>query len=275
MRTFLPLVSVVTISYNQAEFLEKTIRSVIAQDYPYLEHIVVDPGSTDGSLAIIERYRHWFAEVIVAPDDGPADGLNKGFLRARGAIFAFLNADDVLLPGAVTRAIKVLSTKGGMAAVIGSGILIDEGGQPRGSLASTTLTMSRLAHGCATFVQPSSFFTRAAFETAGGFNPRNHTCWDLELFVDMLQLGTTFTILNWPLAAFRRHPGQISGSGRLQERYEEDKSRLFHHGAIRHHRSRVPVSQIACRVLNQLEIRCRRSLATVIFRVFLRRSLLA
>ena len=75
----MPRVSIVTISFNQEKFLERTIRSVLAQDYPEIEYIVVDPGSTDGSRDIIERYRDRIAHVIFEPDKGPSDGLNKGF----------------------------------------------------------------------------------------------------------------------------------------------------------------------------------------------------
>src|ERR1700738_5632483 len=103
-------VSIVTISFNQAEFLERAIRSVVDQDYPEIEYSVVDPGATEGSRDIIERYRSRIARVIYEPDRGPADGLNKGFACATGDIFGFLNSDDVLLPGAVRRAVSFLES---------------------------------------------------------------------------------------------------------------------------------------------------------------------
>ena len=84
------IISIVTLSYNQAEFLERAIRSVVEQDYADIEYIVVDPGSTDGSREIIERYRDRISTVILDPDDGPADGLNKGFAAATGDIFAYI-----------------------------------------------------------------------------------------------------------------------------------------------------------------------------------------
>jgi glycosyltransferase involved in cell wall biosynthesis len=86
-------ISVVTVSFNQAAFLERAIRSVIDQGYKNLEYIIVDPGSTDGSREIIERYRNYFTQVILSPDDGPADGLNKGFAHATGDICAYVNSD--------------------------------------------------------------------------------------------------------------------------------------------------------------------------------------
>ncbi len=101
-------VSIVTISFNPAEFVERTILSVLAQDYPDIEYIVVDPGSTDGSREIIERYRPRISKIILRPDHGAADGLNGGFAEATGEIFGFLNSDDMLLPGAVSSAVAFL-----------------------------------------------------------------------------------------------------------------------------------------------------------------------
>ncbi len=102
------LVSIVTPSFNQAAFLKETIRSVLDQDYPHIEHIVVDGASTDGTLAILGRYPHlrWLSE----PDGGQADALNKGFLLANGAILGWLNSDDLYLPGAVSAAVEALQT---------------------------------------------------------------------------------------------------------------------------------------------------------------------
>ena len=96
--------SIVTISFNQAPYLETAIRSVLDQNYPDLEYIIVDPGSTDGSRDIIERFRSRFAKIIFEPDQGPGDGLNKGFAHATGDILGYLNSDDALLPGALNGA---------------------------------------------------------------------------------------------------------------------------------------------------------------------------
>ena len=90
-------VSIVTISFNQARFLRRAITSVLSQDYPDIEYIVVDPGSTDGSREIINAYGPRLASVIFDPDDGPADGLNRGFQLATGDVLAYINADDALL----------------------------------------------------------------------------------------------------------------------------------------------------------------------------------
>ena len=121
--------SIVTISYNQARFLEQAIRSVIEQDYPDVEYIVVDPGSTDGSREIIERYRDRIDKIIFEPDNGPADGLNKGFARATGDIFGFLNSDDYLLPGALATVASEFATAPWKDVLSGHAVIVDADGR--------------------------------------------------------------------------------------------------------------------------------------------------
>ena len=100
-----PLVSIVTPSFNMGGFIEDTIRSVLDQDYPSVEYLVVDGGSTDGTLDILKRYEGRL-KYVSEPDRGQTDAVNKGFQSSRGSIFTFLNADDTFLPGAVTAAVQ-------------------------------------------------------------------------------------------------------------------------------------------------------------------------
>ena len=118
--------SVVTISYNQAQFLEQAMVSVLAQSGVELEYIVVDPGSTDGSRDIIERYRDRIAHVVYEKDDGPADGLNKGFALATGEIYCYLNSDDEFEPNAFQTIAAFFASHTETDVVCGHCWLIDE-----------------------------------------------------------------------------------------------------------------------------------------------------
>ena len=123
-----PLVSVITPSLNQAEFVTQTIESVLSQNYSPLEYWVIDGGSTDGTLEILHRYRdrlHWISE----PDGGQAAAINKGWRLTRGEIIAYLNADDTYLPSAIERVVEYLNTYPQVDAVYGDCDYVDEQGK--------------------------------------------------------------------------------------------------------------------------------------------------
>lgn len=219
-------VSIVTISFNQAAFLDRALRSVLDQDYPNIEYIVVDPGSKDGSRDLIQQYESRI-RTILEPDNGPADGLNKGFAVATGDIFGYINADDAFLPRAISEAVKEFERSRETDVVCGHGYKIDENGCIIRRIYSEPFSLRRRRLGAATIVQQSTFFTRESFAEAGGFNAENRTCWDGELMVDLGLVGKRFKIVNRYWSAFTIHSGGISGSGRLQEQYRKDEARLF------------------------------------------------
>jgi glycosyltransferase involved in cell wall biosynthesis len=219
-------VSIVTISFNQAQFLERAIRSVLEQDYPDIEYIVVDPGSTDGSRDIIERYRSRISRVIYEPDRGPADGLNKGFAPATGDIFGFLNSDDVLLRGAVRSAVAFLNAND-VDVVSAHAAVIDAEDRHLRMAYSEPFSFKMFAYRACVLVQPSTFFRREVFERAQGFNVENKATWDGELWVDMALSGARFALADEVWSGFRLHSQSITSTKKLQQREEEDFQRMF------------------------------------------------
>lgn len=221
-------ISIVTISFNQARFIEQAMASVLTQDYPDIEYIVVDAGSTDGSREIIERYRERLASAIFEPDDGPAAGLNKGFAKATGDIFFYLNADDILLPGALKAAANHFANAPHADVVYGNGLQIDAQGRIVRRIFSSKWGLRAYAYGAVSVVQQATFIRCTAFNKAGGFNVANRTCWDGELLVDLGMIGCQLTQVNEFFGAFRVYPDSITGSGRLNQQTLDDLTRMTH-----------------------------------------------
>lgn len=217
-----------TISYNQAKFLEEAILSVIQQDYHDIEYIVVDPGSTDGSREIIEKYKNKISKIISEPDNGPADGLNKGFSSAGGEVFGFLNSDDELLPGALSCIAEYFISHPEIDVVSGCGFLVDENNGLLGRAVPSKITPWLYVNSGVSVFQQGTFFRSSVFRQVGGFNKLNKTCWDGELFLDMALVGAKFATIGERLALFRLHGEGITGSGRLEQAYLKDVERLFY-----------------------------------------------
>lgn len=245
-------ISIVTISYNQAQFLEQAILSVINQDYPNIEYIVVDPGSTDGSREIIEKYRSRISKVVLEKDAGAADGLNKGFAYATGDIFGFLNSDDELLPNALTRIAAFFTANQSVDVVSGCGYFTDSEGVRLRRIVPSRLNAWLYVHGGVSIFQQGTFFRASCFKNVGGFNMGNQTCWDGELFLDMALADARFATIGDDLAHFRLHQGGITGSGRLEEKFRKDVTRLFIKATGRERNSFDFLQHIAARLLKGL-----------------------
>ena len=220
-------ISIVTLSYNQKAFLQDAIDSILQQGYPDLEFIVVDPGSTDGSRELLRSYGEQISHVIFEPDQGAADGLNKGFGLASGEVFGFLNADDFLLPGALHRVAEFFQSHPRCDMVLGNGYVVDAHGRHLRQVKARDFTVRRYLYGGTRWLQQSTFFRREAFLLSPGFNTENRTSWDGELFVSMAQMGATVGYIDANLAAFRIHGASIAGTGRLLDAYREDCKRIF------------------------------------------------
>lgn len=203
-------------SLNQGQFLEQAIASVLSQESGPFELIVMDGGSTDASKEVLERYSARLAYWRSEPDDGPAAALNEGFARATGRIYAWLNADDFLLPGAFAKVASAFADSS-VDVLSGHGFFVTSAGERGAPLYSDRWTKLRFAYGATVLVQPATFFRRDAFERSGGFRRTGRVCWDMELWAAMSTNGARFVRLDEFLAAFRLHGASITGRADLKE----------------------------------------------------------
>jgi glycosyltransferase involved in cell wall biosynthesis len=184
------LVSVVTPSFNSGRFIERTIRSILLQEHDPIEHIIVDGGSTDGTIEVLKRYPHlrWISE----PDQGQSDALNKGFRIARGEIVGWLNADDTYNAGAVSSGLAFLEQRPEVGLVYSHCNIIDEDDRVAYRLSAPAFDMQRelVAHN---LPQPTNFFRKAALAEVGYLNTDLHYVMDWELY---LRLGLKYPIAN-------------------------------------------------------------------------------
>lgn len=219
--------SVVTISFNQARFLQEAIDSVVCSGQHTLQHVIVDPGSTDRSRNIIERNRSRFSPILLDPDQGPADGLNNGFDRCEGEILGYLNSDDRYPPGTLDFVAQYFETHPEKDVLFGSIAIIDEHGRRslRGRLPDR-LDLRKYAEQACNVWCPSTFFRHKAFLKSGGFNAANRTCWDGELVVDLVLSGANPAYSDRVLGDFRVYSDSLTGSGRMWDRYQADRRRI-------------------------------------------------
>jgi glycosyltransferase involved in cell wall biosynthesis len=201
----LPSVSVVTPSFNQARFLEDTIRSVLAQDYPRLEYIIVDGGSTDGSLEIIKKYATELAWWVSEKDQGQTDAINKGFARAHGDVLAWLNSDDTYRPGAAAAAVKYLHAHPESGLVYANADYIDEDGRVIGRFPAAQTDYRRLRRGYVHIPQQSMFFRAGLWRALGPLDPTFYFAMDYDLWTRIAAESEIKYVPDQTWANFRIH----------------------------------------------------------------------
>lgn len=197
-------VSIITPSFNQAPFLEETIRSVLEQDYPHIEYIIIDGGSTDGSVEIIQRYADRLAYWVSEPDQGQTDAINKGFARASGQVLAWLNSDDTYQPGAVCEAVAFLQEHPEIAMVYADANLIDGQGQVLGRFPARQTNLRGMLRGSVHIPQQTTFFWAHLWQMVGPLDPTFYFAMDYDLWVRLAKIAPlVYTPRLW--ANFRLH----------------------------------------------------------------------
>jgi glycosyltransferase involved in cell wall biosynthesis len=199
-----PLVSVITPSFNQAAFLEETICSVIEQDYSRFEYIIIDGGSTDGSVDIIKKYANYLAGWVSEKDKGQTDAINKGFALAKGEILAWLNSDDTYQPGAISQAVSCLIDHPEIGMVYGDANFIDANGKIIGRFPAAQTDYKRLRRGYVHVTQQAAFFRANLWKQVGPLDPTFYFAMDYDLWVRLAaQAPLLYVPKTW--ANFRLH----------------------------------------------------------------------
>ena len=212
----IPCISIVTPSYNQSEYIEKTIRSVRDQDYPRVEHIVIDGGSTDNSVEVLKAYDEDITYWESTPDRGQSHAINKGLKRATGDILAYLNSDDFYLPGTF-EAVADLRRQSPKAGLLhGRCRYVNEQGDKVGSQYGRFDTVAELLDLWDVWwnerqvVQPEVFWTREVYEAIGGFREDLNYVMDYDYWLRTLLAGFDVTRVDQEFTAFRFQPNQKS-----------------------------------------------------------------
>ena len=218
-------ISIVTPSFNQAPFLEKTIQSVLNQEYSNLEYLIMDGGSSDGSVDIIRRYADRLAYWRSGPDDGQADAIHRGFELASGDILGWVNSDDVLLPGALSKVAHVFDTQPDCHLLIGNSLRIDAQDNIVGKVWAYPLDFNRILFWGTGFDQPASFWKRALYFEVGGLNTSMQFCFDYDLYLRMVRRVPVFRC-NEFLATLRLHPA--TKTSRLPHIQRAEKEHIRH-----------------------------------------------
>jgi glycosyltransferase involved in cell wall biosynthesis len=206
----LPRISIVTASFNQAAYLGETMESILGQGYPKLEYIVIDGGSTDGSVEIIKRYESRLAYWVSEADRGQSHAIMKGFGRATGELFAWVNSDDVLFPGCLQRVAEHYLRKNRPSIVHSNIAYLDSQGRVTRFIRVPRQSRCLFFHGVWYGAAPSIFFRSDLFRAVGGLNERYYQAMDLDLWMRLVAGGAVMTHIPAYLGGFRWHEASKS-----------------------------------------------------------------
>ena len=222
-----PLISILTPSFNQGRYIEQTIVSVLKQDYPRFEHIVIDGGSTDETVEILKRYPHlkWVSE----PDKGQADALNKGFRMATGEVIGWINSDDFYAEEVFHRVAELFADPG-VQWTIGDVVHYFDGSGAESYISSHAITYEALIRNPDILRQQGAFFRSELIRKAGGWNAEFYMVMDYDLWLRMARL-TTPRMTHEKTAFFRMHEEQKTQLRNLLRQSKEIDRILNNHGA--------------------------------------------
>lgn len=200
-----PRITVVTPSFEQGRYLEETIRSVLLQGYPDLEYIIIDGGSADNSIEIIQKYAGWLAYWVSEPDQGQASAINKGFSRSTGAIMGWLNSDDILLPNALRHTAEAFVRDPSVMITTGFRKMYDADSRFLRNWFLGLPDREYLRHYCVV-AQETTYWRRAVWEDVGPLDETLSFAMDYEYWQRVLDRDYEFTLLRHYLGGFRTHP---------------------------------------------------------------------
>jgi len=200
-----PKISIVVPSYNQSQFLERTILSILNQNYPNLEFIIIDGASTDGSVEIIKKYEKYLTYWASKKDKGQSDALNKGFKRATGEIVGWQNSDDIYLPGVFYKVIQSFKENPKVDIIYGNRFDINENDNIIGESRFTRFSRIVYQYEGISLGTQSTFWKRNLFSEIGYFNLNFRFAMDQEFFLKAALKGAKFKFLSCYLGAMRRH----------------------------------------------------------------------
>jgi len=222
-----PRISIVTPAFNQDRFIEQTIRSVLDQDYPNLEYIIIDGGSTDRTADIIRQYESRLAYWVSEKDSGAADAIAKGFRLATGSILAYLNSDDYYLPRALHHTATAF-LESDTDVIYGNTYWVDTHGRIIGERRQTPFVPLGYLYGGFDLQQPATFWSRRIYDKAGGIDADFAFAFDTDLFFRFVKNGARFHHTNQFMASFRIHSESKSSTQLQQCALELDRLRRKH-----------------------------------------------
>jgi glycosyltransferase involved in cell wall biosynthesis len=229
--TISPLVSIITPTYNQGQFIEATIKSVLGQTYRNIEYIILDAMSTDNTSDILKSYRDAGIQIIREPDEGQSDAIVKGFRIARGELVGWINSDDILYPDCVEKIIAAYRINPEAVLFYNSKLdIISEDGSFNRCIDVPVVNGEHLLRQCTNLIQPGSFYKNDALVKVNYLDKSLRFSMDLDLSLRLLKVGSCINVGGSPIAGYREWGGTKTSTG-ASKLLKERKRLLFSHGA--------------------------------------------